>query len=100
MFKLENIKNLKSTLLASLLVGTVALAGTNTSVDGAIDYSSKDGSKYGPYHINNQKVKSYNIGRTPSKKEVKVWNIDVASDGKSLPKYDMKHGKPVLERTL
>ncbi len=95
MFKLENIKNLKSTLLASLLVGTVAFAGT--SVDGAVDYSSKDGSKYGPYHLNNQKVKSYNIGRTPTKKEIKVWDIDVASDGKALPKYDMKHGKPILE---
>ncbi len=94
MFTLENTKKLNSTLLASLLVGTVAIAGT--SVDGAVKYPVKGG-KYDAYHLNTQKVKNYNIGRIATKNEILAWDVDVRPDGKGLPKYDTKEGKPILE---
>lgn len=100
MFSLENTKKLKITLLGvgiSALMATTLFGATKNemSVDGAVKYPTKDG-KYGPYYVNDQQIKDYNIGRTPTKREIAVWNVDVKPDGTGLPEYDMKHGEPVL----
>lgn len=97
MFKLENIKKLKFTLLSvglSTIFATSVMA-KEVSVDGAVKYPTKDG-KYNAYHLNTQDVKNYNIGRTPTKKEIAIWDIDVKPDGTGLPEFDMKHGEPVI----
>lgn len=100
MFNSENTKKLKITLLGvglSALMATTVFGATKNevSVDGAVKYPTKDG-KYGPYYVNDQQIKEYNIGRTPTKKELAVWNVDVKPDGTGLPEYDMKQGEPVL----
>ncbi|MDY3200947.1 MAG: c-type cytochrome [Arcobacter sp.] len=99
MFKLENTKKLKTTLLSvslSTLLATSAFAATKeTSVDGAVKYPLKDG-KYSSYYVNTQKVKDSNIGRVATEKEIRVWNVDVRPDGTGLPEYDMKEGEVVL----
>ena len=98
MFKLENTKKLK-TLLGlgvSAVLATTLVAGNGVSIDGAVKYEVKDG-KYGPYHLNMQDTKKYDNGRKATNLEVKVWDLDVRPDGKGLPMYDMKHGKPVME---
>ncbi|PLY11336.1 MAG: sulfur oxidation protein SoxCD [Arcobacter sp.] len=98
MFKLENTtKKLKTTLLTLGVTSLFAssLLANGVSVDGAVKYPTKDG-KYGPYHVNTQDVK-YNNGREATKNEINIWNIDVKPDLKDLPKYDTKHGKPVME---
>lgn len=97
MFKLENTIKLKKTLLTlglSTLLASTLCANNDMSVDGAVKYPIKDG-KYGPYHVNTQDVK-YDNGRAATALEKKVWDVDVRPDGEGLPKYDMKHGKPVL----
>ena len=99
MFKLENTKKLKSALLSvglsAFLASSVMAATKEVSVDGAVKYPTKDG-KYTAYHLNTQEIKDYNIGRTPTKKEIAIWNVDVKPDGTGLPEFDMKHGEPVL----
>jgi len=98
MFKLENTKKLNSILLGlglSALLATSLVAKNEMSVDGAVKYPVKDG-KYGPYHVTSS-AKDYNNGRAATKKEIKVWNLDVRPDGDGLPMYDMKHGEPVME---
>ncbi|BAK72562.1 c-type cytochrome [Arcobacter sp. L] len=99
MFKLENTKKLKTTLLSvslSTLLATSAFAATKeSSVDGAVKYPLKDG-KYSSYYVNTQKVKDSNIGRVATEKEIRVWNVDVRPDGTGLPEYDMKEGEVVL----
>ncbi len=97
MFKLENTKKLKSALLSvclsTLLVSFVE--AKDSSVDGAVKYPIKDG-KYSSYHVNTQEVKNSNIGRTPTKREIKAWDVDVRPDGSGLPEFDMKEGEVVL----
>ena len=99
MFKLENIKKLKSTLLSvglsTLLASSAMAASKEASVDGAVKYPTKDG-KYSSYHVNSQDIKSYNIGRTPTKNEIKVWDLDVKPDGTGLPEFDMNRAEVVL----
>ncbi len=98
MFKLENTIKLNSLFFGlglSALLATSLVAKNEMSIDGAVKYPTKDG-KYGPYYVNDQKVK-YNNGRLATKNEIKVWNVDVRPDGEGLPKYDMKHGKPILD---
>lgn len=99
MFKLENTKKLKNTLLsislASFLATTAMAASKETSVDGAVKYPLKDG-KYSSYYINTQTVKDSAIGRTPTKREIAAWDIDVKPDGTGLPEFDMKEGEVVL----
>lgn len=100
MFKLENTKKLKSTLLGvglSVLLATSLFGSTKNevSVDGAVKYPTKDG-KYNAYYVNDQKIKDYNIGRTPTKREITAWDLDVRPDGTGLPEFDMKHGEVVL----
>ena len=99
MFKLENTKKLKSALLSiglSAILSTSAMAATKeTSVDGAVKYPIKDG-KYSSYYLNTQSIKDYNIGRTPTKREITAWDVDVKPDGTGLPEFDMKNGEVVL----
>jgi S-disulfanyl-L-cysteine oxidoreductase SoxD len=99
MYKLENIKKLKSTLLSvglsTLLASSAMAAVKETSVDGAVKYPTKDG-KYSSYHVNSQDIKSFNIGRTPTPKEIKVWDLDVKPDGTGLPEFDMNRAEVVL----
>lgn len=98
MFKLENTTKLKRTLLTlavSSFLATSLVAKNDMSVDGAVKYPTKNG-KYGPYHVNTQNIK-YNNGRAVTELEKKVWDLDVRPDGEGLPKYDMKHGKVVLD---
>lgn len=99
MFKLENTKKLSFlTIACSLFIPLASSlwAKNGTSIDGAVKYPTKDG-KYGPYYINDQKeISKYNNGRKATPLEIKVWNLDVRPDGEGLPKYDMKHGKPVI----
>lgn len=99
MFKLENTKKLSSVFLGlglSTLLATSLVAKNDMSIDGAVKYPIKD-NKYGPYHVNTQNTKDYNSGRLATKKEIKVWDIDVRPDGTGLPLYEMKHGEPVLD---
>ena len=106
MFKLENIKKLKSSFLGlSIISASLLLSGcvqngsgakTLRSVDGAVKYVITD-SKDGPYHVNTQDTTNYNSGRMATAKEIKVWNLDIKPDGNDLPMYDMKHGEPILE---
>ena len=103
MFKFENIKKLNQTFVGVGIIATVLLSSgcvSNSSdarsVDGAVKYDNKKG-MYGPYHVNTQDTTNYNSGRLATANEIKLWNVDVKPDGKDLPMYDMKHGKPVLE---
>lgn len=106
MFKLENIKKLKTAVVGLSVVGAALLtsgcsdtAATLSSVDGAVKYEivkDKYGHKDGPYYVNTQDVE-YNNGRKVTPLERKVWDLDVRPDGEGLPMYDMKHGKPVLD---
>lgn len=99
MFKLENTKKLKTTLLSvslSTFLATSAFAANGVSVDGAVKYPTKDG-KYGPYHVNMQDTKGYNSGRLATKTEIAAWDRDVHYDNDGLPEFDMKHGKVVLD---
>lgn len=99
MFKLENTKKLKSALLSislsTFLVSSVLASTKEMSVDGAVKYPTKDG-KYTSYYLNTQEVKDYNIGRTPTKREITAWDVDVKPDGTGLPQFDMKNGEVVL----
>ena len=99
MFKLENTKKLKSALLSislSTFLATSVLAATKEmSVDGAVKYPIKDG-KYTSYYLNTQEVKDFNIGRTPTKREIIAWDVDVKPDGTGLPQFDMKNGEVIL----
>lgn len=100
MFKLENTKKLKNNLLSvvlSTLLATSALGATKneTSVDGAVKYPTKDG-KYSSYYVNSQNIKNFNIGRTPTDREIRAWNVDIKPDGVDLPEFDMKNGEVVL----
>lgn len=100
MFKLENTIKLKSIFtafgLSTLLATTLVASNDNRSIDGAVKYDSVKG-KYGPYYLNTQDTKNYDNGRLATKKEIKVWNLDVKPDGTGLPKYDIKHGETVME---
>lgn len=99
MFKLENTKKLKSALLSiglsTFLVSSALASSKEMSVDGAVKYPTKDG-KYTSYYLNTQEVKNYNIGRTPTKREITAWDVDVKPDGTGLPQFDMKNGEVVL----
>ena len=99
MFKLENTKKLKSALLSiglsTFLVSSSLASSKEMSVDGAVKYPTKDG-KYTSYYLNTQEVKDYNIGRTPTKREITAWDVDVKPDGTGLPQFDMKNGEVVL----
>ncbi len=99
MFKLENTKKLKSALLGiglSTFLASSALASSKEmSVDGAVKYPIKDG-KYTSYYLNTQEVKDFNIGRTPTKREITAWDVDAKPDGTGLPQFDMKNGEVVL----
>lgn len=99
MFKLENTKKLKSALLGiglSTFLASSALASSKEmSVDGAVKYPIKDG-KYTSYYLNTQEVKDFNIGRTPTKREIIAWDVDAKPDGTGLPQFDMKNGEVVL----
>jgi S-disulfanyl-L-cysteine oxidoreductase SoxD len=99
MFNLENTIKLKSTLLSvgltTLLATSAIAASKDASVDGAVKYPIKDG-KYSSYNVNTQDIKNYNIGRSPSEKEIKAWNLDVKPDGTGLPEFEMNRGEVVL----
>lgn len=99
MFKLENTKKLKSALLSiglsTFLVSSALASSKEMSVDGAVKYSIKDG-KYTSYYLNTQEVKDFNIGRTPTKREITAWDVDAKPDGTGLPQFDMKNGEVVL----
>ncbi|AXX89159.1 sulfur oxidation protein SoxCD [Arcobacter suis] len=99
MFKLENTKKLKSALLGiglSTFLASSALASSKEmSVDGAVKYPIKDG-KYTSYYLNIQEIKDFNIGRTPTKREITAWDVDAKPDGTGLPQFDMKNGEVVL----
>jgi len=114
MFTLENTKKLKNTVIGlSIAAIAVLTSGCNSekdvkltnatsvkaeqrAVDGAVKYEIKDG-KYTEYYVNTDSIgKKYGFGRTPTKTEIKAWDIDVMPDGTGAPMYDMKHGKVVL----
>jgi cytochrome c len=97
MYILENI-TLKKTLVGLSVAASFFLtsASAATAVDAGMKYETKNG-MYTSYHVNTQKIKPINNGRTPTKTEIAVWDIDVMPDGEGLPKYDMKHGKPVMK---
>jgi S-disulfanyl-L-cysteine oxidoreductase SoxD len=99
MFKLENTKKLKFTLLSiglsTLLASSAIAASKESSVDGAVKYPIKDG-KYNSYYVNTQEVKDSNIGRAATQKEISAWNVDVKPDGTGLPEFEMKNGEVVL----
>ncbi len=97
MYILENIM-LKKTLVGLSVAASFFLtsASAATAVDAGMKYETKNG-MYTAYHVNTQKIGPINNGRIPTKKEIRVWDIDVMPDGTGLPKYDMKHGEPVMK---
>jgi len=76
---------------------TTAKETKKVAVDGAVLYPTKNGS-YTAYKVNPQ-VENFKTthGRTPTATEIAAWDIDVNPDMSNMPKYDMKHGKPVLD---
>jgi cytochrome c len=90
---------LKKTIIGLSLTTTMLLTSSLASeraVDGGMKYPTKDG-KYTSYYVNKQNISGYNKGRTPTPTEIAAWNIDTMPDGTGLPKYDMEHGKVVIE---
>ncbi|MGB0989362.1 MAG: c-type cytochrome [Halarcobacter sp.] len=102
MFTLENTMLKKSLLAASVVTVGLLISGCTSSgdferaVDGAVKYEVKDG-KYTQYHVNTQGIKKFNFGREATPTEIAAWDKDAMPDGTGLPKYDMKHGKVVLD---
>jgi len=104
MYILENTKLKK--IIAGLGLATSILllsgcvadkeASAKRAVDGGMKYEIKNG-KYTSYHVNTQETKDFKYGRTPTKREITAWDIDVRPDGKGAPMYDMKHGVVVLD---
>ncbi len=98
MYTLENTM-LKKTIIGLGLVTSLLLTSANAqtrAVDGGMLYETKN-SMYTSYYVNEQKIDTTSFGRTPTKTELAAWNVDAMPDGEGLPKYDMKHGKVVLE---
>lgn len=94
---------LENTMLKKIIIGfgiTASFAlvanAQQTAVDGGMKYETKNG-KYTSYHVNTQNIKGFNKGRVPTKTELAAWDVDVMPDGTGAPKYDMKHGKVVME---
>ena len=55
-------------------------------IDGGVTYPVKHGMT-SVYHVNEKALKGgFNLGRTPTKNEIKKWDIDVMPDGTGLPK--------------
>ncbi len=55
-------------------------------IDGGVTYPVKNG-KTSVYHVNEKALKGgFKLGRTPTKNEIKKWDIDVMPDGTGLPK--------------
>ncbi len=107
MFKSYRNLFLASTLL--ILTTSLALAADKSVsrtysngklvIDGGVTYPVKDG-KRSVYYINTQK--EYNdvtFGRTPTKDEIKAWDIDVKPDGTGLPEGEgsVEEGDEVYE---
>jgi len=108
MYILENTM-LKNTIIGLSLSASLLLTGcstdkattpekakaTKTAVDGGMVYPTQNGA-YTQYKVNMQKYSSTH-GRTPTAIELSAWDIDVNPDMSNMPKYDMKHGKPILD---
>jgi cytochrome c len=54
------------------------------AIDGGVIYPRKDG-VYTAYRYNTQSTKGMLFGRTPTKNEIKAWDIDARPDGTGLP---------------
>ena len=68
-------------------------------IDGGVTYPIKDGMT-SLYHVNVEALKGgFNLGRTPTKNEIKKWDIDVMPDGTGLPegKGTAEEGEAVYE---
>lgn len=110
MYILENTKLKKIIACLGLSASLVLLSGCTAekkeekqeiqkiAVDGGMKYDIKDG-MYTAYHVNTQEVKDFTYGRTPTKREITAWDIDVRPDGVGAPMYDMKHGVVVLDES-
>jgi cytochrome c len=90
MFKLDRKIIAASIVLA--LGSTVAIAQSLPGVyeakkgalDGGVIYPRKDG-VYAGYRYNPQSTKGIWHGRTPTKNEIKAWDVDALPDGTGLP---------------
>ncbi|KYJ87126.1 c-type cytochrome [Sulfurovum riftiae] len=54
------------------------------AIDGGVIYPRKNG-VYTAYRYNTQSTKGIWFGRTPTKNEIKAWDVDARPDGKGLP---------------
>jgi len=97
MYILENTKLKKFivgfSIVSALVTSSIA---SDRAVDGGMKYETKNG-MYTSYHVNTQETKNIKYGRTPTKREIRAWNIDLKPDGKDAPMYDMKYGEIVLD---
>lgn len=74
-----------STACAILALGvSFSYADIKQNIDGAVIYP-RDKGMYSQYHISKQKIENFNLGRTPTQNEIKVWDVDVMPDGTGLP---------------
>lgn len=104
MYILENTKLNKIITSLGLVTSILLLSGciaqneevTKIAVDGGVKYETKNG-MYTLYHVNKQETKDFKYGRTPTKREIRAWDIDLRPDGEGAPMYDMKHGVVVLD---
>ena len=84
MYILENTKLKKIIAGLGLATSILLLSGcgadkseiTKIAVDGGVKYETKNG-KYTSYHVNTQETKDFKYGRTPTKREIKAWDIDL-----------------------
>jgi cytochrome c len=88
-------KILLSTILVAAATSTTVFSGDKTVshtylngkkvIDGGVTYPTVDG-KRATYYVNSKACEGgFNFGRTPTKNEIKAWNIDVMPDGTGLP---------------
>ncbi len=94
MFKSYHKIILSTVLLASAATSTVCAKNADASrtytngkkvIDGGSTYPVKN-NKTSAYYVNTKAEKGgFTFGRTPTKNEIKAWNIDVMPDGTGLP---------------
>jgi len=105
MYILENTKLKKIIAGLGLTTSILLLSGcvapkeevTKIAVDGGVKYETKNG-MYTSYHVNTQEIKDFKYGRTPTKREIRAWDIDLRPDGTGAPMYDMKYGEVVVDK--
>ncbi len=85
MFKLDKKTVIAFGIASVLGFGSSLMAKVEKNVDGSVIYPTKNG-MYTLYHVNTKAENTkFNLGRKPTKNEIKAWKIEVFPDGEGLP---------------